>query len=56
MTLTKEILQQVEDRVELLHKKFREKFNTTETTLRNLQVGDYFGNQKLYFDFDNFIY
>ena len=50
--LTKEKLQQVEDRIELLHKKFREKFNVTETTLRNFQVGDYFGNQKLYFDFD----
>lgn len=54
--LTKEMLQQIEDKIEALHKKFREKFNTTETTLRNLQVGDYFGNQKLYFDFDNFIY
>lgn len=54
--LTKEMLQQVEDRVELLHQKFRNKFNAAETTLRNFQVGDYFGNQKLYFDFDNFIY
>lgn len=50
--LTKEMLQQVEDRVELLHKKFREKFGVTETTLRNFKVGDYFSKQKIYMDFD----
>lgn len=49
--LTKEMLQQVEDRVELLHKKFREKFGVTETTLRNFKVGDYFSKQKIYMDF-----
>ena len=53
--LNKEILQDIEDRVELLHKKFKEKFDITETNLRSFKVGDYFGNQKLYLNFPSYI-
>lgn len=49
--LTKEMLNEIENAVEELHTYFREKYNTTETNLKNIEVGDVLNWKTLYLDY-----
>lgn len=49
--LSEKELNDIEEKIFNLHKKFREKFNHTETILRNIQIGDILNNKILYLSF-----
>ncbi|MBO5138668.1 MAG: hypothetical protein J6B89_03400 [Bacilli bacterium] len=49
--LTKDLLNDIEDKVEKLHNKFKIKFKAEETSLRNIQIGDILSNRILYLNF-----
>lgn len=49
--LNKEILNNIEDKIENLHNLFRTKYNTTETSLRNIKIGDILSNRVLHLNF-----
>lgn len=49
--LTKDLLNDIESKVYSLHKLYREKFGLSETSLRNVQVGDDLSNRIVYLNF-----
>lgn len=49
--LNEKMLNDIENKIEKLHKKYVEKFNQKETTLRNIKIGDILSNKTLYLTF-----
>lgn len=49
--LSKDILNDIENKVSNLHKLYREKFGLTETSLRNVQIGDDLSDRTLFLTF-----
>lgn len=49
--LSKDILNDIENKVSNLHKLYREKFGLTETSLRNVQIGDDLSDRTLFLNF-----
>lgn len=49
--LNKDMLNDIEDKIERLHVLFKEKYNLNETFLRNIQVEDNLNNKILYLNF-----
>lgn len=49
--LSKDLLNDIENKVSNLHKLYREKFDLTETSLRNVQVNDDLSNRTLFLNF-----